>query len=89
MISGVTCTTSHYAFPASTPSFDFQTGLEALFRKVRKASKKARKVELEERWKAVCVAHEEAVVSWKARCEVLRERVVLQLKTSRRSLSGF
>ena len=42
-------------------------------RKVQKASKKARKVELEERWKAVCVAHEEAVVSWKVRCEVLRE----------------
>jgi DNA-directed RNA polymerase beta' subunit len=33
-------------------------------RKVKKASKKVRKVELEERWKAVCVAHEEAVVNW-------------------------
>ncbi len=42
-------------------------------RKVTKASKKARKVELEERWKAVCIAHEEAVVNWKAQCEVLKK----------------
>ncbi|EDQ98927.1 uncharacterized protein LACBIDRAFT_318477, partial [Laccaria bicolor S238N-H82] len=41
-------------------------------RKVTKAGKKARKVELEERWKAVCVAHEEAIVQWKATCETLK-----------------
>ena len=41
-------------------------------RKVTKAGKKARKVELEERWKAVCVAHEEAIVKWKATCETLK-----------------
>ena len=33
---------------------------------------KVRKVELEERWKAVCVTHEEAIVKWKATCEMLK-----------------
>ncbi|KIK01981.1 hypothetical protein K443DRAFT_97740, partial [Laccaria amethystina LaAM-08-1] len=45
-------------------------------RKVTKAGKKARKVELEERWKAVCVAHEEAIVKWKAMCETFKGRGV-------------
>jgi hypothetical protein len=50
-----------------------QKEVDAAQRKVVKASKKAKKVELEERWKVICVAHEEAVVKWKAQCETLRE----------------
>jgi len=50
-----------------------QKEVDKAARKVTRASKKARKAELEERWKVVCVAHEEAVVNWKAQCEVLKK----------------
>lgn len=42
-------------------------------RKVSKQTKKAAKDRLEEQWKEVCAVHEEAVDSWKARCERLKE----------------
>jgi hypothetical protein len=42
-------------------------------RKAARASKKASKERLEERWKEVCVAHDAAVAKWQVECTGLRE----------------
>ncbi|KAF9524942.1 hypothetical protein CPB83DRAFT_925196 [Crepidotus variabilis] len=41
-------------------------------RKEAKASKKALKAKVEERWKAACIEHDQALVHWKTECDRLR-----------------
>jgi hypothetical protein len=46
---------------------------DAETRKIDRQKRKASKQRLEERWKDICITHEEAVAAWKVQCTSLKE----------------